>query len=641
MKNYLKLLALAAIAITACSKETAQIEVSPSKDPLVLKAHYGQTKSTVTDAGKFGWSETDTISVYTRVVIGNRPSWGFEKYVLQSGAGTPDAEFFGAESTANVDKVAVLPSSVNPSLSGNALTLTLPEEYDYAAGETNVPMIAQVTDGKDTDLSFKHLGGLLKLIVNNVPSEASFLYFIVPGKKITGEFTVDDYSAEGACIEAEDSNNNNFVYINIDSSEEDMTFYIPLPVGEYPDGFMYAFFDSYGDMCSVPAEYEKAFTVERADLLLAPEDDTWIIDIGYFMLVEYDGAEKTEQYGWVQNISFYTAGNINYKVDVFGPIKDVSPSDVSYYEAQYFAEMLADSDQPVYSDTERSLMAVSDPGVYVALMLMVDEDGNSLNRFSYTAYEVYDLPEEASEGFNKWIGTWSISGIDYYDYSRNNTTTKMTFNGVTLSEYLPDRSFTVAHWETNVEPEGIQYYNWDTALNDPLTFKANYDVETGQLQFIANQPLVSVKYSESAYGYAVFNDFESQDHDDGDILAVATLSEDGQSATVSAKNGCVSLGVVLTDAYYNARYLDRWFNISPESPVPVTMTKTSDATSAPAAPGVKQASASVVKKARTVSLPEGVSAPAAFKAAPARVSKNADGLRTPKSFKVLSGNLKK
>ena len=286
MKNYLKLFALAAIAITACSKEAAQIEVSPAKDPLVLKAHYGQTKSTVTNAGKFGWSETDTISVYTRVVIGNRPSWGFEKYVLQSGAGTPDAEFFGAESTANVDKVAVLPSSVNPSLSGNALTLTLPDEYDYAAGETNVPMIAQVTDGKDTDLSFKHLGGLLKLTVNNVPMEASILYFIAPGKKITGDFTVADYTAVGACIEVEDGTNNS-VYINIDSSEEDMTFYIPLPVGEYPDGFIYAFFDSYGDMCSVPVVYEKAFTVERADLLLAPENDTWIIDNGYFMMARY------------------------------------------------------------------------------------------------------------------------------------------------------------------------------------------------------------------------------------------------------------------------------------------------------------------------------------------------------------------
>ena len=83
------------------------------------------------------------------------------------------------------------------------------------------------------------------------------------------------------------------------------------------------------------------------------------------------------------------------------------------------------------------------------------------------------------------------------------------------------------------------------------------------------------------------------------------------------------------------------------------MTKTSDATSAPAAPGVKQASVSVVKKAMTLSLTEGVSAPAAFKAAPAKVSKSADGPRASKlqlyqelnadtaSRKVLSGNLKK
>ena len=137
MKNYFKILALAVLAISACSKETAQVETVTAKDPLILKAHYAQTKSTVTDKGKLGWSETDAISVYTGVLDPKtgKTKWTFVEYTLMDGAGTPEAEFFGSESDANVDKVAVFPSSIAPALSGNSLTVTLPDEYDYVAGD--------------------------------------------------------------------------------------------------------------------------------------------------------------------------------------------------------------------------------------------------------------------------------------------------------------------------------------------------------------------------------------------------------------------------------------------------------------------------------------------------------------------------
>ena len=624
MKNYIKVLALAVLAISACSKETAQLDVVTAKDPLVLKAHYAQTKSTVTDAGKLGWSETDSISVYTGIVNPKTglTAWGFEKYVIQSGVGTADAEFFGAESTAKVDKIAVFPSAVSPALSGTALTVTLPNEYDYLAGETNVPMIAQVTDGVNTDLSIKHLGGLLKLTINNVPSEASLLYFIASGKNITGEFTVADYSAEGACIETEDGDNDSIIF-NIDQTAENMTFYVPLPVGEYPEGFVYAFFDSYGDMCSVPSGYGHSFTVERADLLLAPEDDTWIIDNGWYMMARYDDPEIVDG-GWVQNLSFLIDSGVSYKFDIYGPFEGYSPDDFDYSYAQYFADNLAqDSSAGIYSEGQSVSLAL-EPGTYVAVMVQVDEDGNSLNRYCYVAFEVIDAPTEGSEAYKKWLGTWSISGIDFYEYLGNDTEFDITFNGVTISQYIPDNSFTIAHWETDVEPE--PWYNWDETITYSdgsyvkPTFKANYDTETGKLVFVAENVLQMSSY------YLGFNDYFALD--DGDVLAEATLSEDGTTATITSVDA-YSIGyyVINNDSsIYTYGYT--FLLTDGENDFTTTMVKTSDATSAPAASGVKLSAAPAVKKAQAW---DGTIPSASNKAFPAKLSKKSSNEMAPLS----------
>ena len=611
MKTYLKCLALAVLAISACSKEAQKPEVSTPKEPLILKANFAQTRSTVTDEGDFGWSANDAISVYTGIGEGNNITWSFVEYTLQSGAGTSDAEFIGADSDANIDKVAVFPSSLAPALNVDALTVTLPAVYMYVEGETNVPMIAQVTDGVNTDLSFKHLAGLLKLTVNNVPEEANRLLFMVPGKKITGEFTVADYTANGACIETEDGEDN-YITISFNPTGESMTFYIPLPVGEYPDGFLFTFFDSRNDMCSIPIEYTNSFSVERADLLLAPEQDTWIIDNGYYMLPYYDGTEEDEEGVWVQNLSFLIENGVSYKTGIFSA-DDISADDAPYY-GQYFASLMAEDDSYEIYMEEQSVSLALDPGQYLAVMLMVDRNGNSLNRFAYTTFEVYEITDPTDD-YNKWIGTWSISGLDFYDLLAEGVETPITFNGITISPNVPNVSYTVAHWESNVEPENEDNWDWDNTFGGyQPTFTANFDAGTGELQFLA-ETITGFTMSGTTY-YLVFNDYWL--YNDGDLIATAALSGDGTSAAVTSVNDCYTIGYyIIADGSDSPNlYIGQHQLILTDGTnvYPVKMTKTSSATLAPAVSVTRQSSTPVVKKARVVSFTADISAPAAFKA---------------------------
>lgn len=78
--------------------------------------------------------------------------------------------------------------------------------------------------------AFKHLGGVMRFIVKDVPTNANQFVFEAVGKKITGAFLVENE----VISTSESSSTDNTVTINFSISEEqDMTFYVPLPVGVY------------------------------------------------------------------------------------------------------------------------------------------------------------------------------------------------------------------------------------------------------------------------------------------------------------------------------------------------------------------------------------------------------------------------
>lgn len=124
-------------------------------------------------------------------------------------------------------------------------------------------MLAKIEQGNNI-LSFKHLGGLMRFVVKNVPAaEGSFTFTANVG--ITGDFQVETVESANVIKSTTVSDNNNSVSISYEAGEagRTMTFYVPLPVGTYT-GFTIALGEkSYETTTAVN-------TINRGTLLLMP-----------------------------------------------------------------------------------------------------------------------------------------------------------------------------------------------------------------------------------------------------------------------------------------------------------------------------------------------------------------------------------
>ena len=209
-----------------------------------------QSRSTMTDGGKFSWVTGDQISVWN--------GSSFVTFTCSNGN-----TFSGNET--NPSKYAVYPAG-NHTISGNNVTVNLPSSYgngntDYVKN-TNAIMLASVQQG-NSNLTFKHLGGLMRFNIKNVPAGANKFVFTASDKRITGAFPVED-----DIITAEYNNGNNTVTINFKalSSSKDITFYIPLPTGTY-NGFK---IEIKGNNTTLDYTSTARNTINRRSLLLMP-----------------------------------------------------------------------------------------------------------------------------------------------------------------------------------------------------------------------------------------------------------------------------------------------------------------------------------------------------------------------------------
>ena len=190
----------------------------------------GQSRSTMTDTGTFSWEKGDSISVWNDMPEGGVDA--FVKFVFA------DDNYFNIDPKAGVSSIkpanyAVYPAG-NHSYSEEVVKIHLPSGYgnaeeDYVP-DTHAPMLAVVKPG-NTHLEFKHVGGVMRFKVQNVPAGANQFVFTVADKDITGDFMV-----EKGIISAGDKTSKNAVTIRfktLTKVAESMTFYVPLPVGTY------------------------------------------------------------------------------------------------------------------------------------------------------------------------------------------------------------------------------------------------------------------------------------------------------------------------------------------------------------------------------------------------------------------------
>ena len=177
------------------------------------------TKVFFDDAGDFSWSSGDLISVYT--------SKGVSKIVSVSEEGASVAIEVPIEENEYRDKYAVYPSASYYSISNDILYIRYPSSYVYSPNKAPTPMVA-LNSASSSSLEFKHVGGLVKIEVSNIPEGTSELQVVFPGE-VTGIYSVTMDSNGNPTLEKDRENQRIVTFTGVYGPSA--VLYIPVPTG--------------------------------------------------------------------------------------------------------------------------------------------------------------------------------------------------------------------------------------------------------------------------------------------------------------------------------------------------------------------------------------------------------------------------
>ena len=266
MKKSILILAGATLLFGGCAKvENENNEVVPEKEThkVILKASIADnTRVSADAAGTYSWQENDQITVFLEGTDGLHPA---PFRALSSGSTT---EFEGTIlNTDNLGQYAFYPARLlAPEHSVSPLSFALASEYEYRENATNMPMLGEI---ESNSISFKAVGGLLKLIVYNVPEDAVKLRFSVGATEgITGVFPIS--GEQISSVTADNDHSNSIVFDFTENRKQNMVFYIPLPVGTYTSLTFDFLNSSNGSLFSKTASLSSGLSVGRNQIIVAP-----------------------------------------------------------------------------------------------------------------------------------------------------------------------------------------------------------------------------------------------------------------------------------------------------------------------------------------------------------------------------------
>lgn len=348
MKKSILLLTGAALLLAGCAKvENEAVVPEPTMKHVVLKASVNEadTRVSADAAGSFSWQAGDEIAVYT-------DQGTVAKLTASNGGSTADFEG-DLPSDAGFGSYAFYPYADNfcaPSADDH-IVFTLGGEHNFVQDATNMPMMGAITD---EGVTFEAVGGVLKLIVYNVPQGANEFRFVsTGGKKIAGNFTVTNGAivTEDAIGAVEDTQK--FLFERPESGN--MVFYIPLPTGTI-GAFKVQF---YGEDKNTPV-YEKTananLIVGKNKLIVAPAlNTTPVIDDAMLTNSEIVNSDLTKSYPTQQSsvvkisntygdwyVSGLKGGNYSGSGNYFVQIRKAGTSDyVSYIQLPTFENNIA------------------------------------------------------------------------------------------------------------------------------------------------------------------------------------------------------------------------------------------------------------------------------------------------------------
>lgn len=208
--------------------ETVTKVVTGNSTLKVLIESDSRPRTAVGEDGQLTWVDNDRIGVY-----GTRTSnvpFAYNGLDEDSTA----ACFTGDLKPDEIPVRVYYPYQSGASIEGNRLTLELPSEMAYTEN-SNAPMIG--VKQEDGSFLFRHLCGLMKVQVKGVPVGTSRFTITSVGENapgIAGVATVADITTTDAVLALDDAAATQ-ITVTLSSDEiTDKTFYIPLPVGTYP-----------------------------------------------------------------------------------------------------------------------------------------------------------------------------------------------------------------------------------------------------------------------------------------------------------------------------------------------------------------------------------------------------------------------
>lgn len=266
MKTRLMLiLGIAAVLFTNCTK--TEIDSPFNTATVVANMESDAVKSSATDQGYFTWQVGDEIAIHTE-------GGDLLKGTLNKGADTPFGSFsYSYTGNPVLSGYALYPYNASHTINANTVTFVMPAIYELGEvlANTNSPMIARPVDKSSSgtvNYDFAHLGGLFRFVINNAPIGADKFTLSLGGKKINGSFEVSLSETTPQIVTPENSDGNNLTTLSFTALEtvQDITLFVPVPVGEYIgiDAKLYKGDVVLGEWGSVDASN----TVARKSLIL-------------------------------------------------------------------------------------------------------------------------------------------------------------------------------------------------------------------------------------------------------------------------------------------------------------------------------------------------------------------------------------
>ena len=256
MKKTLYIFAsLTAVLFASCAKE-ADVKDDSLVTGTTLRASVEgvDTKVSANAAGVYKWQASDKIAVL------DDAGTVYEFSAASAGATSE----FSCASSITLGSYAAYPYSASFAASGDAVTFVIPSTITYSTDATNMPMLGKISGDVVT---FKAVGGLLKLIVYGVPEGSSHLEFAAKAQKVSGSFAIADASVDAPVIAtaAKGASDNTITIDYTGKYSSNMVFYIPLPTGTI-EGFDLTF----NGTGSIHKSVTKDLVVARNGIILAP-----------------------------------------------------------------------------------------------------------------------------------------------------------------------------------------------------------------------------------------------------------------------------------------------------------------------------------------------------------------------------------